>query len=1177
MNEEQPVTIMWGNATKSISTHTATLGGTKFIIDPEVSKPLLAVNDITEQGNTVTFGPDAAFIRVKSSNEKILMHQNSQTKLWTIPLETMRNLNQNNNASIYTLEVTSSQKMASISKRVISLHRSMGHASTENMCSAINNGMWLNTGLETKVIRQVMKDYSCLACIMGKSNMNPTPIASDPRTTVPGHTVSTDPVPINITGVNGEKWIYFFKDIATGFWIALTGKLKSEYPEKLTLVIEFFRKKGHPMRVIRSDDEWVCKSTTVSVILLEADVLSQSSVPYQHHQNSAERDIQTLLKSMATMMHDQTFLKANMWPYALDWVVETRNRTPNKNCPTSCPAHIIAGTIVNLHNTYSFCFGDPVAVGTIKEHRHWKFDTKRNLAIYLGQPDDKVNGHLIYFPHDHSIKVRGDVIRIEANDAEIMRFYANKLNLHSNVSPCKSLIDYVDNLKDNNDSLLELFKDTQAMPTVQDREGEPVEKRTLRSATRNHAMPEDIPPLNIAVDQNIYDPIPPADPEIIGDVIPNIDDAIPQPDVMDELIQEDALPAPIVEELNEDIDVDAYDNVQVDVPIVEELDENIGAEHEIDEMEEPAVEQLDEYIDEGLDDDHVIDDEQEVVINAAKVRTDDNPTVTKALRQPDAPQWRVAIKSEVITNLIGSGTLEKVKSVPPNEKITHLTMQMKKKYLPDGEVDKHKARCCFRGDQMEKNYTETYSPTISNLTLAIIQNIAVIDGMHQAVVDTVGAYLQQDYPANLKQLYVKIDRDSAEISGLNPRQIYLVRKYLYGIPDSGRSYYIAYSTLIVKAGYSKSNFDGCLFYKTDSQGTTYICTHVDDTYVCASSRKLIDQFIAVVKTQYEVTVKDSVENYVGVHYEKLSDGSLKKTQPKLLNDLFTQYDIQNKPSVKTPATVPSAFDKELEPYPTTKYLSLLGSLLYVTHSRPDIGFAVSFCATKSKSPTVSDWKDLIRILQYLYQTREKGMIIMKQEPNCDLVMNIYVDASYLLYSDSKSQTGYAFSLNDVGFLYSKSSKQSIVTTSSTHSEVKGLYTAITEFIYIEAVCEEIGRPLTKPAIVHEDNLPAIMLLTKEQSTPKASKHFLKLINYVKERLRDEDIVLQHIATNLNVPDILTKHVFGQDFQFKAQRLLGIEEGDKVELPLPLRREKNAAMSEHDTFDSEEPLSMSIDE
>ena len=103
--------------------------------------------------------------------------------------------------------------------------------------------MWINSEVNTQMIRQVMKNYKCMVCLMGKRNKISTSEPSDPRTEIPGLTVSADPVPVNITGVNGEKLIFFFKDIATGFWIALTGKLKGEYPEKLRLVIDFYRQK----------------------------------------------------------------------------------------------------------------------------------------------------------------------------------------------------------------------------------------------------------------------------------------------------------------------------------------------------------------------------------------------------------------------------------------------------------------------------------------------------------------------------------------------------------------------------------------------------------------------------------------------------------------------------------------------------------------------------------------------------------------------------------------------------------------------------------------------------------------------------------------------------------------------------------------------------------------------
>jgi hypothetical protein len=282
-------------------------------------------------------------------------------------------------------------------------------------------------------------------------------------------------------------------------------------------------------------------------------------------------------------------------------------------------------------------------------------------------------------------------------------------------------------------------------------------------------------------------------------------------------------------------------------------------------------------------------------------------------------------------------------------------------------------------------------------------------------------------------------------------------------------------------------------------------------------------FVTDVETKFEVT-QEPVDNYLGVHYETLSDGSVKKTQPKLINDLFAKHSITNKPLVRTPAVTGATVPRDNTPYDSTLFLCLLGTLLYVFFSRPDIGFAVSWAATKANQPTVSDFKDLMRVVQYLYQTKDKGLILKKQVKGCPLVLYIYVDASYLLYPDSKAQTGYSLSINDIGTFYSKSQKQSLVTTSSTHSEMRALFVVVCEYVFIMHLLEEIGRPLTFPAIVYEDNQPVVTLLNRERAMPKASKHFAMLVNYVRELVVHGLIEVRKVLTSENYADIFTKHV-----------------------------------------------------
>jgi hypothetical protein len=121
--------------------------------------------------------------------------------------------------------------------------------------------------------------------------------------------------------------------------------------------------------------------------------------------------------------------------------------------------------------------------------------------------------------------------------------------------------------------------------------------------------------------------------------------------------------------------------------------------------------------------------------------------------------------------------------------------------------------------------------------------------------------------------------------------------------------------------------------------------------------------------------------------------------------------------------------------------------------------------------------------------------------------------------------------------YAKSSKQQLVATSSTHSEMRALYTLIADIIFVVHLCEELGRPLTLPAIIMEDNAAVIALTNEMTSRVKRCKHFLMLVHYVREQVEQGLIIVQKVGTNDNLADILTKIVVGPAFREKAVSLL----------------------------------------
>jgi hypothetical protein len=372
-----------------------------------------------------------------------------------------------------------------------------------------------------------------------------------------------------------------------------------------------------------------------------------------------------------------------------------------------------------------------------------------------------------------------------------------------------------------------------------------------------------------------------------------------------------------------------------------------------------------------------------------------------------------------------------------------------------------------------------------------------------ATMDIKSAYLNAPLPLDADWIVTTLEHHIAIACGLDPAQEYRIANALYGLPDSGRIFYLHYKTALLAEGYNMSAFDNCLFCRITSSETTYIIVYVDDTFIFSNTQANIDKVITSIGKHYEVTLDREATSFLGLHLAHNTDGTVTITQPKLLTKLFSLHPPLKGPS-QTPLHPYSPLPKDTDPTPQPAdhyvYLRLLGILLYLTKSRPDIMAAVSFAGTKSSNPTDRDLRDLYYVVEYLRATQDMEHILHKSTTHA---LRIYceVDASYLLHSDSKGHSGYTISFHGTtGTFHNRSVKQTAVATSSTHAEARAIFTLAKELNFLIALCQELRIPLELPAIIMEDNSAVVTLANTETSYAKKCKHFLMVLNYIKEQI-----------------------------------------------------------------------------
>jgi hypothetical protein len=195
--------------------------------------------------------------------------------------------------------------------------------------------------------------------------------------------------------------------------------------------------------------------------------------------------------------------------------------------------------------------------------------------------------------------------------------------------------------------------------------------------------------------------------------------------------------------------------------------------------------------------------------------------------------------------------------------------------------------------------------------------------------------------------------------------------------------------------------------------------------------------------------------------------------------------------------------------PEVPYLSVISALVYLANcTRPDIAFSVNLLARYSSAPTRRHWNGVKNVLRYLRGTTDIGLFYPRGS-NSQLVG--YADAGFL--SDphkGRSQTGYLFTCGSTAISW-RSVKQTLVATSSNHSEIIAIHEASRECIWLRSVIQHIrekcGLSTIKdsPTILYEDNAACITQIRGGYIKGDRTKHISPKFFYTHELQKSGDI------------------------------------------------------------------------
>ncbi|GJR41465.1 retrovirus-related pol polyprotein from transposon TNT 1-94 [Tanacetum coccineum] len=185
-----------------------------------------------------------------------------------------------------------------------------------------------------------------------------------------------------------------------------------------------------------------------------------------------------------------------------------------------------------------------------------------------------------------------------------------------------------------------------------------------------------------------------------------------------------------------------------------------------------------------------------------------------------------------------------------------------------------------------------------------------------------------------------------------PQHVYRLKKALYGLKQAPRAWYDTLSKFLLAQGFSKGVVDPTLFIRKTCKHTLHVQIYVDDIIFALTDPKDCDHFSNEMSSKFQMSMMGQISFFLGLQISQNPRGII-INQSKYDKEILMRFDLHNCDPVDTPMVERTKLDEDLSGIPVdqTRYRGMIGCLMYLTASRPDLVFAVCMCARYQSRPT----------------------------------------------------------------------------------------------------------------------------------------------------------------------------------------------------------------------------------
>jgi hypothetical protein len=368
-------------------------------------------------------------------------------------------------------------------------------------------------------------------------------------------------------------------------------------------------------------------------------------------------------------------------------------------------------------------------------------------------------------------------------------------------------------------------------------------------------------------------------------------------------------------------------------------------------------------------------------------------------------------------------------------------------------------------------------------------------------------------------------------------KVYKLKKALYGLKQAPRAWYSEIDAYLSICKFKRSTSEATLYTRSDLEGNLIIVSiYVDDIVYTGSSERLLSEFKREMMQRYEMSDLGLLHHFLGMGILQTDQGVFIH-QGKYAKSLLSKFGLDDCKPVSIPLATGEKLKKvdESELADEGLYRRIVGSLLYLTATRPDLMYAASLLSRFMTGPTKIHMGAEKRILRYMQGTLSYGIEYVRDQ---SVTLIGFCDADWAgSEDDNKSTSGYAFSFG-IGVFSWSSMKQNTIALSTAEAEYVSASEATAQAIWLRFVLDDLGEMQAEVTPLFCDNMSAISM-ARNPIFHQRTRHINRKYHFIREALQEGVINIQFCRSEEQLVDIFTK-ALPKD-RFKHQKLkLGVK-------------------------------------